>query len=357
MAKSKTETIETIETQDNSMNDSTALAQTDEQVLAELRARYARFSGEEYNDASDLKFGRASFLNKIPPNYGIFIKEASLQASKWTAPLPELTEIVYSSKNSEKGLLLNSEKGQIRMQVVYRTPRYVEIKNLATKTQTQEQGWKPLADMLVSMGLVKPTPELYAMKQYDIISVYMDENGYNQIGSDIHNILREYNASTISVFYFVYFLDENNCRMHELPISLPARGMANVIFATKFDEFVDELDKIRCQITGDSPAMKKSALFKALCVFSPKIECLQQGGDLQSPVATVTDYVHPTLRDFPKFFLDEMENKVVQEQGFLAEHAKTIFQEEGFHAMLPGAEDYTALPAAPVDAETGEDIF
>jgi hypothetical protein len=341
-----TQVTETTATQSDQWN---VTELTDEQIIQQMREVYSKFGGTEFQEEKMLSFPRAKFMNNPSPNHGIFISQSSLEESGWHGEFPSMTTIRYrTSKNEEQGLLIN-EANPWGMQILYKSPLFVELKDPSRGKEDFTALWKPLAKQLVNEGLVKEDERLYALKPYSLLCPYDHE---------IYQILRECRMGSVATFWFFFLVDDQGNPFHDIPICLSSRGLASMNFNKQFDLFIKEIEKLRCQITGETfnPSANKGQVFKALTVFTPIIEAQMQGSADESMVATTTAFVSPSLRTLPQFFFPEKLDQVREQQEFIGKHIQALIESTGYHKSLPSNLINPTAPAPALNPSTGEDL-
>lgn len=280
---------------------------------------------EEELAASLLEFADPSFIDpngrlpriqavrgEDPKQFGYFIPLGEMAKAGW-ADFDETQLIGYTFQNGavEKGLLLQSP----RMLVCPKTPLLAIDKEQGKELQTTV-----------------------------ILGEYRLYKGQENIGN-------------MQMFQII-LLDANNKPLHQIPLMYKAKGTNQASFSTQWQAFCSEMNTVLSLVNKQhnqnqeknfSPKPKNNT-FNSLLVFCPKLAREIVGDKQKSPALRVTDYEHPTLENWTKYFVGI--NKEVKEFAWQSLTPLEPMQIPGLPvsspavADLPEAVTVAALPAS-----------
>ncbi len=348
----KSETLETPET----VNDSALATQEPGGDLATLDFSFFQQEGfeSEQEQTNNIRLPLAILLNaKQPPNHGLFIKESELDKAVWHGIPCNHANKFSGSAPPEKGLLLHGYSDPVtgtdysdkypapRIQVLHRSPTYIEIKR---------EGVFGLDGKLL---MVNGSPA----RKGDVIGVYSGQT--NALYKHLQAQGEADNESTVTLrtIYVIFLLDEQNQRLHDLPMSLSVAGGAGMFLNQSYDDWKLAYGMAFAKVSGMSMSRNWNSAFYANGVFVPTLGTTPVGKTKQSDVTCVQTFIRPNPSNFASLYLGKTQEAIEENKAWaeFGEAASTrFFEENEFHRIDSViAEGQTSQ----FDPDTGEDVI
>ncbi len=216
------------------------------------------FASEEYLDPNARLPQIQALRGTNPNNCGYFLSVDKMVQAGWLSfKEEELIDYIYeSSGNTEQGILIPNP----RMLVCPKTPILAYDRSASQKNK-----------QLVLLG------------QY--------QRDYRE-DDNIANIQ----------YYEVMLLDENNQRLHQVPLSYAAKGANGASFSIAWQKFINQMTNCHA-LANQIPARPKDSRFKSLCVFSFQTQRQLVGDQQKSFACRVISHDQPNSDNWKDYFL------------------------------------------------------
>lgn len=236
----------------------------------------AKFDEPEFNEPIS-RIPIAQIINtQIAEQAGIFITKENLQLAGWKGKAPTNTHI-FGGDKPKLGLYFK----QLRINVIQESLSYLERRE---------------------------DDKVTGAKVGTLVDVYESESG-----RELYNAGKDDSVYVLRKFYYIFILDENNQKLHEVPIAISIKGVAFVKFSEALQSFRSDLETAFAA-KRNIKKVKKNAAFHRQGVFAltfaPSHEPKEQTDSRKrSWVAIVENYEVPSPdgSDFFKYFCYENE--------------------------------------------------
>jgi hypothetical protein len=152
-----------------------------------------------------------------------------------------------------------------------------------------------------TQGILIPNPRLLVLAHSPL---FMSERatGLNLGAYDSEYYRQHKQEVVLKTKYLVYFVDEQNQLLHNLPMQLTMKGAAGATFGEHLLKFRTELEKAFA-VVHKKPLQRKSDRFHALGVFCIETEPQLKGNEQKNWVCTIIKHEQPTLDNWLNYFL------------------------------------------------------